>query len=548
MLRVPPRRPLVLALDLSRPVEDGFATAPLARLLTGRRVQLRDVVELLAEAADDPRVRGLVARVEQPAGSWAHAEELRGAIAAFRRSGKPAVAHAETFGEGTDGTLAYYVACAFEQVALQPTGDVGLLGVAAEVPFVAEALDKLGVVPQVDHRHEYKSAKNLVTERAFTEAHREAVDRIVASHHEQLVGAIAAGRGVGEDEAAALVDLGPLLAAEARDAGLVDLLAYRDEVVAWAQEAAGAGSRLVTLTGYRKRMRRRRVWRPRRETAVALVHGQGAIQRGRSRRGLLGQTMGADSVVAGFQQALRAKRVRAILFRVDSPGGSAVASDAIWRAVVRARAAGKPVVVSMGPVAGSGGYWVSMAADRIVACPGTLTGSIGVVTGKLLTGGLRERLGITRDEAHRGANALMGSPVEPYTDGQWERVQTTLDHVYDEFVAKVADGRGLGPERVHEVARGRVWTGADAAERGLVDTLGGYAEAQAAVRELVGLPPDAPLRLRRLPREPLAQRLGLREGHPEDVQALARVVGAVRAAAGTRHGGARMPDWASRLR
>lgn len=548
MLRVPPRRPLVLALDLSRPVEDGVATAPLARLLTGRRVQLRDVVELLAEAADDPRVRGLVARVEQPAGSWAHAEELRGAIAAYRRSGKPAVAHAETFGEGTDGTLAYYVACAFEQVALQPTGDVGLLGVAAEVPFVAEALDKLGVTPQVDHRHEYKSAKNLVTERAFTEAHREAVDRIVASHHEQLVGAIAAGRGVGEDEAAALVDRGPLLAAEARDAGLVDLLAYRDEVVAWAQGAAGAGSRLVTMAGYRKQVRRRRVWRPRRETAVALVHGQGAIQRGRSRRGLLGQAMGADSVVAGFQQALRAKRVRAILFRVDSPGGSAVASDAIWRAVVRARAAGKPVVVSMGPVAGSGGYWVSMAADRIVACPGTLTGSIGVVTGKLLTGGLRERLGITRDEAHRGANALMGSPVEPYTDGQWERVQTTLDRVYDEFVAKVADGRGLGPERVHEVARGRVWTGADAAQRGLVDTLGGYAEAQAAVRELVGLPPGAPLRLRRLPREPLAQRLGLHEGHPEDVRALARVVGAVRAAAGTRHGGARMPDWASRLR
>lgn len=545
----PLRPPLVLALDASIPVVDEPPPTPLARALTARRPHLREVIETLEHAAADPRITSLIARVDRPAASWAHAEELRSAVAAFRASGKRAIAHAQTFGEARDGTLAYYVACAFDEIHLQPSGDVGLTGLAVEVPFAADALGKLGVEPELDRRHEYKTAANLLTERELTEPHRETVDRIVASHHEQLVAAIAEGRGIDADRAAAVIDQGPRLGGEARAEGLVDRLAYRDETVADVKRTAGHGARMVSSPTYRRgrlrRLRRRRrlgLGRP--STTVALIHGQGGIHTGRSRRSPLGTSMGADTVATAFSQAIRDRKVAAILFRVDSRGGSAVASDAIWRAVVRAREAGKPVIVSMGSVAGSGGYWVAMSADRIVAAPGTLTGSIGVVAGKLVTRGLRERLGLTTDEAHRGAFALMYSANRPFTDAQWERVGAFLDRVYDEFVTRVADARGLSRERVGALARGRVWTGADATAHGLVDELGGYREAQAAVRHQLALPADAPLRLRVLPRQPMAERLGLRQADPDDVRAIGDTVTSAFEAAGLRGRGAtRMPSW-----
>lgn len=537
------RAPIVLAVDLSQPVADEPAASPLARLATARRPSLRGLLDTLAVAMEDRRVRALLVRVEHPARTWAHAEELRDAITALRDSGKHTVAHAQTLGESGDGTLAYYVATAFDEVHLQPSGDVELTGPAVVTPFIAGLLAKAGVVPQFDHRHEYKSASNLLTERRFTAAHREAADRLVASHHEQLVAAIAAGRGVSSERATELVDEGPKGGREAVATGLVDRLAYRDETVAAVKEAAGPRARLLTVSGYRA-SRRLRALRPRRRTTVALVHGCGAIQIGRSRRSLAGATMGSDSVVMGFQQAIRNRRVKAILFRVDSPGGSAAASDAICRALVRSRDAGKPVVVSMGSIAGSGGYWVSMAADHIVAAPGTLTGSIGVLSGKLVTRGLGERIGVTTDETHRGAFALMHSSSQEFTDAERDRMGAFLDRVYDEFVERVATARAMDRERVHEHARGRVWTGADAVARGLVDELGGYRQALASVRRLLGLHPDAAVRLRVLPRQSLSQRLGVRQLDPEDVRGLGALTGFGLRAAGLRgEGTVRMPGW-----
>lgn len=539
----PLRPPIVLAVDLSRPVSDELAASLLARITTARRPSLRELLDTLGAAMEDRRVRAVLVRIQHPARTWAHAEELRDAITALRRSGKHTVAHAQSLGEAGEGTLAYYVATAFDEIHLQPSGDVGLTGPAVVAPFVGGLLDKAGVVPQFDHRHEYKSASNVFTERGFTEAHRESADRIVASHHEQLVAAIAAGRGVSPASAADLVDQGPRGGAEALAAGLVDRLAYRDETVTAVKQTAGPHARLMTLSGYRS-ARRLRGLRPRRRTTVALIHGQGTIQVGRSRRSLTGPTMGSDSMIAGFQQAIRERRVKAILFRVDSPGGSAAASDAICRAVVRAREAGKPVVVSMGSVAGSGGYWVSMSADRIVAGPGTLTGSIGVLAGKLVTRGLGERLGVTTDEVHRGTFALMYSSSEEYTADQRERLDGFLDRVYDEFVSRVASARAMDRAHVHEYARGRVWTGADAAARGLVDEIGGYRQALASVRGLLGLDPDASVRLAVLPRQSLAQRLGMRQPDPEDVRMLGALAGGGLRAAGLREDGIlRMPSW-----
>ena len=541
----PLRPPLALAVDLSRPVTDAPAASPLAKLRAARRPDLRTLLATLSQATRDDRVRAVLIRVDAPAETWAHAEELREAIAALRRAGKPVIAHAQTFGEAGDPTLAYYTAVAADEVLLQPTGEVPVTGVAAEVPFLADLLDRLDVEPQFDQRHEYKTAPNRLTERELTDADREAVDRIVASHHEQLVAAIAEGRGLDRDRVAALLDAAPHRAASAQEAGLVDGLAYRDEATRRAREQAGQGARLVSTRSYRPPQQRRRL---RRATRVALVHGSGTIQVGPSRRGLAGQVMGADTVVAGLGQARRSSRVQAVLLRVDSPGGSAVASDAIRRAVERAREAGTPVIVSMGSVAGSGGYWVSMDADRIVASPGTLTGSIGVVMGKLVSRGLRERVGITVDEAHRGADALMFSSNERFTDAQWDKLGAQLDAIYEEFVDGVARGRGLERDHVASIARGRVWTGADASEHGLVDREGGYLAAEAELRERLGLEADAPLRFHPLPRQDLAQRLGLRQPDPEETATLGRLARVLARALGLGSGAARMPGWADRAR
>ncbi|MBW3601425.1 MAG: signal peptide peptidase SppA [Actinobacteria bacterium] len=502
--RIPPRT--VLELDLREPLRDDPLAAAMAR-----RPSLRDVVETLARAGADKRVAGLVARIGTPATGVADVQELRGAVAAFRATGKFALAHADTFGEFAPANTAYHLACAFSEISVQPSGDVGLTGVAAEVGFLRGALDKLGVQPRLDHRHEYKNAKNVLTETGFTPAHREATRRVVDSLFTQLVDAVAEGRGLPASTVRGLVDRAPLFGAEAVEAGLVDRLAYRDEVVDRAEDMAGQGARLLSLADYRRRSHRERG----RASTVAVVHGSGAVVRGRGRPGPLPlRAMGSDAVTSALRRAAADRGVKAILFRVDSPGGSYVASDAIWHATVRAREAGTPVVVSMGNVAGSGGYFVAMAADRIVAHPATLTGSIGVVGGKPVLAGLKDKLGIATGQVHAGDHALLGSVSRDFTDGEWRRLQRWLDRVYDDFTAKVAQGRGLPIERVREVARGRIWTGADAHGHGLVDELGGYASALRAVREVAGLPADARLRLKPFPRRRslLARALGRGRG------------------------------------
>jgi protease-4 len=504
--RLPPHT--VLDLDLTEPLRDHAPGDPLATVMARGRPTLRDTVELLERSGRDRRVAGLVARVGVPAAGLADVQELRDAVAAFRAAGKFAVAYADTFGEFAQGNAGYYLAAAFDEIHLQPSGDVGLTGVATEVNFLRGALDRLGVTAQVDHRHEYKSAMNLITEQAFTPAHREATGRLVESLFEQLVTGVAQGRGLSREAVAACVDRGPLLAAEAIEAGLVDRVAYRDEVLEAVKRRAGGQARVVPLAAYRRRVGRDRR-RPRAST-VALIHGGGAVVRGKGRFSpLSAHAMGSDTVGAAFRQAVADRRVRAILFRVDSPGGSYVASDTIWREVARARDHGKPVVVSMGNVAASGGYFVALAATRIVAHPATLTGSIGVVAGKAVVTGLKQRVGITTDEVHRGANALIGSASQGYSTREWSRLQRWLDHVYEDFTAKVSQGRRLSPERVHEIARGRVWTGADAFDLGLVDELGGYPAALRAIRGAVGLAADARVVLRAFPRRrSLLSRLG----------------------------------------
>jgi protease IV len=491
----------ILEVDLDEQLEETSPAGPLPGrgLRDERKLTLREVLEVIQRASRDGRVVALFARIGRSPIGLARVQELRDAILAFRASGKRAVAFSETFGESSPGNGFYYLATAFDEIMLQPSGDVNVTGIMASAIFLRGTLEKLGVTPRLDHRHEYKTAMNLLTETGFTAAHRESVARVVESQFDQIVRGISEGRGIPKAEVLRLIDGGPFLGREALQARLVDRLAYRDEVVSDVKARAGDGAQLLYLSRYATRTRRAR----QRGDTVALILGVGTIRRGRSGGNSFDErwrSMGSDTVAAAFRRAVADNHVKAIVFRVDSPGGSYVASDTIWRETVRAREAGKPVIVTMGNVAGSGGYFVAMAADKIVAQPGTITGSIGVFGGKVVTAGLRAKAGISMDEIHTSANATMWSNALDYTPGEWEKVQVSLDRAYEDFTTKVVAGRGLTSDAVREAARGRIWTGEDAKRLGLVDELGGYVAALMLVRQAIGRPAEAPLRIKLFPR------------------------------------------------
>jgi protease-4 len=512
LVRMRQRRtgPLILELDLTEGITEGPPADPLSALLTMRRTRLQDVLDGLRRAAADDRVKVLVVKVGGSRIGLAKVQELRAAIGDFRKSGKLAVAWSESFGDFVHGNLPYYLASGFDRVYLMPTGTLGLTGVAVEQVFLHDALEKVGIDFESAKRYEYKSATDQLTESGFTGPAREAAARLAESVTEQLIGTIAAGRGLSVEQATALVRRGPFLAPQALAEGLVDGLLYRDEVYDLVRKEAGPDATLLYLQRYQRTHALGDL--PRRlgssvqgiapgqhEKFVAMIYAHGAIRQGRSGRGGPGGGgMGSDTVAAALRAAAADDGARAVVLRVDSPGGSATASDVIWREVVRLRAAGKPVIVSMGDVAASGGYFISAPADVIVAQPGTITGSIGVIMGKPVLRDLFDRAGIATDTItdNPGAGlAMMFSSARPFSDAEWVRINEWLDAVYSDFTEKVASGRRLSVERVHELARGRVWTGADAIANGLADEAGGLREATAIARKRAGLPDSAPVRV-----------------------------------------------------
>jgi protease-4 len=487
------RRPdVILELDLTSAPVEVEPDDLLGKLRSRGHPRLQPVLRALHEAGDDPHVKALVVKVGGGL-PWATAQELRAGLRAFARSGKPTLAWAETFGEGANGSADYVLATGASEVWLQPSGELGLAGVAAETTFLRGALDKLGIEPELDKRHEYKNAADRIMRTGFTPEHREATDRIAASVWDEAVTAIAEARGLAADTVRALSERAPLPAEQAREAGLVDRIGYRDEVYADVRRRAGEHAQLLFADHWAPRRSPATLVR-RRQGSIALVQAHGEIVAGRSRPSPRGPLVGSNTVAAALRAARENERVRAVLFRVDSPGGSAVASDTIWREVDLTRRAGKPVVVSMGTLAGSGGYYVACPADVIVAQPATLTGSIGVFGGKVVINELLGKVGLTTGAVEHGGSARMFSLRRPFTEDERRRVAELLDRVYADFVAKVAAGRHMSEQAVDAVARGRVWTGADAAGNGLVDVLGGIRDAAAIARERAGLRPDAPVR------------------------------------------------------
>jgi protease IV len=502
----------VLELDLRAAPPETGGMDPLALITgAGRPLVLREVVSALHRAAEDPRVAGLIARVELPAAAAGPVQELREAVTAFAAV-KPSLAWAETY----PGTLSYFLASAFGEVWMQPSGTVGLIGFATNAMFLRNALDKAGIEAQFVARGEYKSAVNIFTQDRYTDAHREADTRLLDSLRAQVWQAIAESRNVGYDLLDGLADQAPLLRDAAVNAGLIDRVGFRDEAYARIAELVGAEgispesgdadadnapprlyvSRYARATGptgpSRPSMPGRR---PKPTVAVVTVAGPIVSGRGGSRLPFGSSNAGGDTIAAGLREAAADDSVSAIVLRVESPGGSVTASETIWREVKKARERGKPVVASMGAVAASGGYYVSMGTDAIVANPGTITGSIGVLTGKLVTRDLKERLGVGSDAVRTNANADAWSSNAPFTPEQHAQVEAETDLFYQDFVQRVAEGRKLSVEAVEAVARGRVWTGADALEHGLVDELGGLRTAVRRAKVLAGLDQDDKVRL-----------------------------------------------------
>ena len=492
----------ILEIDLQSIPSETAGFDPMAFIAGGGRpLLLRHAVAAIHRAASDPRIAGLIARVQLSAAPPGAVQELRDALATFTAV-KPSLAWAETY----PGTLSYYLASVFGEVWMQPSGTVGLIGFATNALFLRDALDKAGLEAQFVARGEYKSAANMFTQDHYTDAHREADSRLIESLHNQVWQGIAESRRLDVSTLDEIADRAPLLRDDALTAGLIDHIGFRDEAYRRIGELTGelgtdpdgddAPPRLF-LSRYAQTRERGPSLR-KKDPTVAVVTVSGPIVSGRGGPGLspFGRSSaGGDTIAAALREAGADDEVKAVVLRIDSPGGSVNASETIWREVGRLRSAGKPVVASMGAVAASGGYYIAMAADVIVANPATITGSIGVVTGKLVARELKDRLGVGSDVVRTNANADAWSVNSPFTDTQHDMVRAEADLFYDDFVRRVAEARGMTVADVGEVARGRVWTGADASERGLVDELGGLRTAVRRAKVLAGLDIDAKVQL-----------------------------------------------------
>jgi len=503
--------PTPIVMDLT--LKGALGEEPAAVGLDGASIKdnLKGVVERIAKAKADPDVKGLVVRIHGLSLGLAKGYELRQAIARFRESGKKAYAFLES-AENAD----YLVASAADEIVMPESGWLMIKGLAAEVTFYKTLFDKLGVAADWMQVGEFKSYGEPFTRTSMSPAFRKEITELLGDSYDMMAEAIAKRQGIAADDAKALIDGGPYNPAAAKAAGLINRIGYADQIEAEVAKAIGVAavkldpkygkkSETVDLSGFAGFMKMIQMLSG--EGAkkadsgaakIALIYAQGAIETGKSKSSLFGDTtMGSDTVVKHLRDAEKDKTVKAIVLRVDSPGGSALASDLIWREVVRIE---KPIVASMSDVAASGGYYISMGADRIFAEPGTLTGSIGVTGGKFVLAGLMEKLGVATDTVTVGKNGTIFSTNHPFSDSERAAMKRLMDDTYRQFVAKAAQGRKMPFEQLEKLAGGRVYTGRQAQKLGLVDELGTLDDAIAAAKDLANIPREQATELLILPK------------------------------------------------
>jgi protease-4 len=478
----------VLALSVSGPLPDYVPEDPLRKLFGGPEQSLSNLLLQFKKAKVDKRITAILLDVDGSGAGWAKSEEIRDAITDFRTSGKPVYAYLE-YGMNKE----YYIASACDKIYVAPPGELFINGLAADVMFFRGSLDKLGIYPDIYQIGKYKSAGDTFTQKSMTEAHKQYVNELLDDLFNRYVEATAKARGKSPAEMRALIDNAPYNAKAAKEAGLIDGASYRDEV----------HKELKTRLGYKEsedlHLVRASEYRDvdaqslglNQGERIAVIYATGDIGSGRSQNSPSGdQSIGSDTLSKAVRDAANDKSIKAIVMRVDSPGGSGLASDIIWHAVDEARQK-KPVVISMSDVAASGGYYIAASANKIVAEPSTITGSIGVVAGKPVVKGLYDWLGITNEYVLRGKNAGMFRETEKFNDAERAKFEAWIKTTYyEDFVPKVAKGRNKSAEYIDSVGQGRVWTGAQGKNNGLVDEFGGLDRAVEIAKELAKIPAD----------------------------------------------------------
>jgi protease-4 len=484
---------LILALRLDRPIVERAVDDPLAALTGVQPIGLRNLRSALNRAAEDRRVVGVRLRVDRYRGGVGTAQEIRSLLGTIRAAGKWSKAYLDSAGEYAPGNFDYLVASACDEVSLNPMGDVNLIGLSIRVPFLRGTMDKLGIRPEFPGRGDYKDARFQYTHRDFSAAQREMMQWIGESWTDQLVDGVASSRGLEPARVRYIIDHGPYLGAEALEAGLVD------RIEDWAEftQRVSTESERAQVVGLRTYLQR--AVRAPSGPKIAVVNAVGAILRGESAKNINplmgGDIMGADTISRAFRRARRLPGVKAVIFRVDSPGGTPLASEIIRREMART-AEQLPVVVSMSNVGASGGYWIGCGAHRFVANPGAVVGSIGVLAGHLnMDDFWADKLGVTFGRLDFGVNSNLYGDLEDWTDPQRMVINRILDRTYDHFVTLVADARGMTVEEVDALGQGRVFTGQQALANGLVDAVGGFDVALDDARELAGISPDARVQL-----------------------------------------------------
>ncbi len=481
----------VLVLELNGEIEEQRSSGLFSALNGNYTPVQHEIVDSIETAKNDSRITGLVVRIGPLETGWAKLEEIRARIISFRESHKPSICF---LGYDGIGNPEYYLASACEQVWLVPTAPVDIRGMMAGALFFRGALDKLKIVPNMYHIGDYKAASNQYTEKKFTPAHKEETESLVHGIYDQYVIETSQARKMDRAQFDSLVKQGPFLAQEALSNKLVDKLAFWDEVQQYFDDKNGDWMP-VDLADYHKEIRNNG------SEEIAVVYATGTIVSGESGSGPLdGPLMGGDSVASDLRHARNDSGMKAIILRVDSGGGSALASEVMRHELLLAKKQ-KPVVISMSDVAASGGYWIAMSADKIVAEPDTITASIGVVMGKMNVSGLYELLGLSTDFVTTSENATLFSGQQNFTPSQRQAILKGMQEIYSNFTKDVADGRKMSVEAVDKIGQGRVWTGAQGKGLGLVDELGGLDRAIEIAKQLAHIPAGTRVRLVRFPEE-----------------------------------------------
>jgi len=491
-----------------------------------KRPTMIDLLTDLDRAKDDRTVRGILLRIDPFDMGLAKVQELREAILDFKGGGKTVIAFLEQGGDKE-----YYLDTAADKIVLMPTGYLDVNGLAANVTFVKGTLDKLGIVADLEHIGDYKSASDLVTRESMSAAHREVVNSLLDDLYDQITEEIARERGWTQEETKSKIDQGPFTSSEALKVGLVDTLLFYDQMEGLFKSECHLGFACrkypfeptdvkISHQAYRRRQYYKYSWAI--PPKIAVIFATGSIMSGQSgSEFIFGDIMGSETISAAIRKAREDDRIKAIIFRVDSGGGSGIASDVILRELILAKKE-KPVIVSMSDVAGSGGYWIACAGDTILSMPGTYTGSIGVIMGKGSLEGLYEKIGFSIETVKRGKRADFFTSTREFSEEEKEVVRRQIKEFYDDFVRKVAEERDMSEEDVHAIAQGRVWTGRQAKDNGLIDKLGGLNLALAIAKEKAGLPQDAEVEMVAYPecRFSLGLPAGLMFGSSPDIRSI----------------------------